>query len=250
MIEAIKKIIRRDDIQANPLLDAMNDIAKAATDAPMDIMVEQAFWNAHEDGLAALKKSLCMTRSAAQVARAIDAWGDHFKALIAPFDVAKALIAGVKTGTRDEAERRAANRRAQLKNRHDPEPDDEEDEPDTKKGTSMTPTTRQDAYAAMDDIVKRARQPNETHAKAYARLMREDPMLKQMYAASKGLPDTVIAPAPVIKHEPTDAGYLALRAKAAELRKADPKLTKEQAFAKAYQDPANRGLVAIHKRVN
>jgi len=38
-----------------------------------------------------------------------------------------------------------------------------------------------------------------------------------------------------------------LRAKAAELRKADPRLSDYQAFAKAYADPANRGLVARHK---
>lgn len=39
-----------------------------------------------------------------------------------------------------------------------------------------------------------------------------------------------------------------LTAKAAELRKADPKLTQAQAFAKAYKDPANKDLVALAKR--
>lgn len=41
-----------------------------------------------------------------------------------------------------------------------------------------------------------------------------------------------------------------LKAKAAELRKADPKLTPEQAFAKAYEDPANVDLVRQERREN
>lgn len=39
-----------------------------------------------------------------------------------------------------------------------------------------------------------------------------------------------------------------LESKADELRKTETKLTKEQAFAKVYQDPANRELVAQHKQ--
>ena len=38
-----------------------------------------------------------------------------------------------------------------------------------------------------------------------------------------------------------------LNALAEELRKADPKLTKEQAFTKAYADPANRDLVQAER---
>lgn len=40
----------------------------------------------------------------------------------------------------------------------------------------------------------------------------------------------------------------ALNAKAAELRKADPKLSEAQAFAKAYNDPANKDLAAQEKQ--
>lgn len=43
-------------------------------------------------------------------------------------------------------------------------------------------------------------------------------------------------------------GYAQLMAKAAELRKADPKLTIEQAFTKAYEDPANVATVDLYKR--
>jgi hypothetical protein len=39
-----------------------------------------------------------------------------------------------------------------------------------------------------------------------------------------------------------------LTAKAMELRKADPSLTPEQAFSKAYQDPANRSLAARERQ--
>ena len=42
--------------------------------------------------------------------------------------------------------------------------------------------------------------------------------------------------------------YDSLTALATEVRKGDPKLTPEQAFAKVYTDPANRELVAQHKQ--
>ena len=46
----------------------------------------------------------------------------------------------------------------------------------------------------------------------------------------------------------TGDAYETLTAKAAELRKADPKLTQEQAFSKVYSDPANKDLVALEKK--
>ena len=39
----------------------------------------------------------------------------------------------------------------------------------------------------------------------------------------------------------------ALKAKAAELRKAHPELSESQAFAKVYTDPANRALAAAER---
>ena len=42
----------------------------------------------------------------------------------------------------------------------------------------------------------------------------------------------------------------ALNAKAAELRKANPELTQDQAFARAYSDPANRALAKAERRKN
>ena len=42
----------------------------------------------------------------------------------------------------------------------------------------------------------------------------------------------------------------ALVAKAAELRKVNPALSEEQAYAKAYLDPANRKLAAAERRKN
>jgi hypothetical protein len=44
--------------------------------------------------------------------------------------------------------------------------------------------------------------------------------------------------------------YYELQQKAAELRKRDGSLTTEQAFAKVYQDPANRALVMAERRHN
>lgn len=46
----------------------------------------------------------------------------------------------------------------------------------------------------------------------------------------------------------TGDAYGQLQAKAEELRKHDAKLTQEQAFSKAYTDPANKALVAEYKR--
>jgi hypothetical protein len=42
--------------------------------------------------------------------------------------------------------------------------------------------------------------------------------------------------------------YGELLVKAAELRKREPRLTKEQAFAKVYTDPANRETVERERR--
>ena len=44
-----------------------------------------------------------------------------------------------------------------------------------------------------------------------------------------------------------DNAFDALKAKAAELRKARPELTESQAFAKVYEDPANRALAAAER---
>ena len=44
-----------------------------------------------------------------------------------------------------------------------------------------------------------------------------------------------------------DNAFDALKAKAAELRKAKPELTESQAFAKVYEDPANRALAAAER---
>jgi hypothetical protein len=45
-----------------------------------------------------------------------------------------------------------------------------------------------------------------------------------------------------------DDAMKALQAKAAALRAADPSLSRERAFAKAYTDPANRDLAAAERR--
>lgn len=51
-----------------------------------------------------------------------------------------------------------------------------------------------------------------------------------------------------VEVEKRDCAFEELTTKAAELRKAQPSLTPEQAFAKAYVDPANRALAAQERR--
>jgi hypothetical protein len=77
--------------------------------------------------------------------------------------------------------------------------------------------------------------------------------------AHKALKDTLVATAKAAEtaglfREVGNSGegagndpYAQLMAKAEELRKADPTLTKEQAFDKAYSNPANRELVQLYK---
>jgi hypothetical protein len=70
-----------------------------------------------------------------------------------------------------------------------------------------------------------------------------------LYRAFKLAPQGEVEPVTVSAPMPTPTrAYTQLMAKAEELRKADGKLTEAQAFAKVYENPANRELVQADKR--
>jgi hypothetical protein len=80
--------------------------------------------------------------------------------------------------------------------------------------------------------------------------MKSDAIMQALYRKRARLPNAEPAASSVAKaHVPQDPGYQALLQKAEELRQADPKLTKEQAFTKVYTDRGNADLVMMHKRV-
>jgi hypothetical protein len=93
---------------------------------------------------------------------------------------------------------------------------------------------------------------NETAAQAFVRIFSEDSAqglaIRKAWLLSKG---QSIAVEPRDDRDDTDdAGASALQkleALGAELRKRNPTLTKEQAFAKAYSDPANAKLVRTER---
>ncbi len=101
-------------------------------------------------------------------------------------------------------------------------------------------------YSLMKRRAAEIREGSETSEQAFARFVHKMAEGRELYGAYHlAKPDD---DAPVEKTAPaqiaTSASYDKLMAKGAELRKADPKLTEAQAFAKAYEDPANKELVA------
>jgi hypothetical protein len=166
---------------------------------------------------------------------------------------------------RDEAVRRAASTRDNQTFTWDPPPeeDDQEEEPnDNEKGkTHMSAineavakgdkATKADIHKAFVELADELQKSNHklTAAQAFAKVY-EDPANARLRKVYMMVPNAApAAPSSIVKQQPTDVGWNCLQAKAAELRKAEPKLTREQAFAKVYADPANREFVDLHKRL-
>lgn len=103
----------------------------------------------------------------------------------------------------------------------------------------------------MTAIAKRERKPQETIHQAYARCMKANPEMKKLYDAFKAAPEASRDPIDptVLKRqlEPQDPGYQGIVAKAADIRKSQPQLSEEQAFARAWKDPANAHLREQHR---
>lgn len=135
---------------------------------------------------------------------------------------------------KEEAERRAAAVREGL----------------SKQENVMTTPTKKHWDNEMREFAKAQRQPGETEAQAYSRLMHKSSLMQSYYDMYKRAPaDVVELQAPIRKAAAFETrGHALIAMKAAEIRKAEPKLTEAQAFSKAYCDPANRDLVEMHKR--
>jgi hypothetical protein len=95
--------------------------------------------------------------------------------------------------------------------------------------------TKQEWYGAIQKLADEVRQPNETSQMAFARVVTQESDGKAMFKAYKSAggsdyqPEAV--PEPVLK---AGTAYSRLRDIAAGIAAADPKLTRHQAFAKAF----------------
>lgn len=124
------------------------------------------------------------------------------------------------------------------------------DETDETEDKHMSTPTKKHWDHEMQEFAKAQRQPGETEAQAYSRLMHKSSLMQGYYDMYKRAPaDVVELQAPIRKAAAFETkGHALIAMKAAEIRKSDPKLTAEQAFSKAYTDPANRDLVEMHRR--
>jgi hypothetical protein len=111
-----------------------------------------------------------------------------------------------------------------------------------------TPFTKAEFYAELDARAQAARKPGQTREQAFSEFVLKDPdgeVLFRAHRLAKGSGNCAPERVSKVARGPAPTPSLErLNALAAECRKADPKLTKEQAFTKAYTDPANRELVA------
>jgi hypothetical protein len=104
----------------------------------------------------------------------------------------------------------------------------------------------------VDAIAKRAaelRSPSESDAQAFAKCIVDDDLGKLLYKAMKAAPGPEVKPEPEAKPEaPTFVGpaHAKMHAKAVELRRANPHLSFEGAYAQCYADRHN---VALRKQV-
>lgn len=134
-----------------------------------------------------------------------------------------------------------------------------------EKALSAGGEAKAEVAKLLDD---RAREAMIAKAKDFSRLAKADEFGPLLHELNKAAPEatakllTMLAPlakqveeadralGPVgVSGEASATGdaYQKLVAKAAELQRADPKLTKEQAFTKVYADPANADLVTLYK---
>jgi hypothetical protein len=106
---------------------------------------------------------------------------------------------------------------------------------------------------AITDYAKRL-YPTVSAASAFAKVFASDTpegiTFRRAIQTLKRHPVAEAAPHAVASHAVGGTAYEALMAKADELRKREPHLSREQSFAKAFSDPANRELAAAERRQN
>jgi hypothetical protein len=112
-----------------------------------------------------------------------------------------------------------------------------------------TSITEHELSAVIGEVARREH-PGATAAGAFAKLYNEDSdrgvLLRRAVQVAKGFNSAGPTRAAVAG----GSAYDALQAKAAEARKADPKLTQAQAFAKVYEDPSNVEIVKRERADN
>jgi hypothetical protein len=106
-----------------------------------------------------------------------------------------------------------------------------------------------DFYSEMCKRAETQRKPGETREQAFAKFMTTDEG-SLLYRALKVTPPG--EPVEKAAASPLEEGpaMKALRTKAEELRGENGKLTREQAFARAFEDPANRALADAAREEN
>jgi hypothetical protein len=101
--------------------------------------------------------------------------------------------------------------------------------------------TEHEHYRVMQTDFQKNRLPNETPEQCFTRQFttntEEGRVIREAHQMTK----------PMTAPIGGGAAYNAIVAKGEQLRKADPKLTREQAFTAAYCDPENRRLVEMQK---
>ncbi|MDR3527402.1 MAG: hypothetical protein P4L57_08975 [Rhizomicrobium sp.] len=118
-----------------------------------------------------------------------------------------------------------------------------------REDTEMPTPTRESVNSQIHDIAKSFRKPGESPEQAYAGFIKHNEMGRQLLSLYNSLPVENVVTLPVRKAaQPSTQAHALLLAKAAEMKKANPKLSDEQAFARVWKDPNNRHLVEAHKR--
>jgi hypothetical protein len=111
--------------------------------------------------------------------------------------------------------------------------------------------TKAEMFEEINRRAQAQRRDGETKEAAFARYVTKDEDGIALASVHKMLPGPDWRPEPdprvMAKTAPPSTHLNTLMALAEELRKENPKLTKEQAFAKVYGDPRNRDLVDLHK---
>lgn len=127
--------------------------------------------------------------------------------------------------------------------------------PFSKRGDEMSISetmSKAGLRGALTTLATQERQPGETTDQAFARVSREHPVGRKIWGLMRSRPIDEAdhepeAPAIVKSAAMATPAYVKIAKMAADLRKADPKLSEAQSIATVYQNPANSQLVADEK---
>jgi hypothetical protein len=114
-------------------------------------------------------------------------------------------------------------------------------------------TTKSEIYALMTERAEFQRADGESQAQAFVKFITKDPegiKLYECYKKANGPSYPATSPPVEIRKTEPSSAMRKLTSLASELRKAEPRLTEAQAFARVYSDPYPpvRALVAEERR--